>query len=202
MESFNPDVIAIPQANKPAYFPPPTCVFSVVFEKDAAASEKAGRPVGKTKEIVSVQFQGSKDWTPWEVTDRLWATVRAKCNCDIEPLYRVWKQGKGAEAAQGTALAWVSVLSGSQVAGLNAIGVRTLEQLLEVNPEDLSCLGPEGPEAARVAKRWAKASDKNTDKQILLKQVEELQREVKEVRSQLANVNNLYMQATGKTALS
>lgn len=200
--TFNPDVVGVPQIGKAPAHPMPKCKFKIVFDKDVKASDLAGRPVGKTIEIVEVQFQGSKDWTPWEIKDSLWQTVRQKCGVDIEPLYREWKHSNAAESMEGTALQWVAVLSASQVAGYNAIGIKTLEQLLAVNPDDLFCLGAEGPEGQKAAKRWAKGSDKNTDKQILLKQLEEKDAEIAELKSQLQNVSNKYVQATGKVALN
>jgi hypothetical protein len=159
MEAFDPSVVGAPQVGIKPVARMPICKFSVVFESNAAESEKAGRKVGKTKEIVLVKFPGG-DEIPWDISEQLWPKVRAKCGVDIEPLYREWKRQRSDDPVNGTALQWVSPLSGSQVSGLNALGIRTLEELIKIEPQELICLGPEG----RRRHGWRGAGRKQTTK--------------------------------------
>lgn len=99
--------------------------FFLDAEHDVEASDKAGRPIYRDREFVEIRVPGDKD----EIRVR---PVRESDKQQFPRQYAAFKQGVEAPVV-GTPLDKLPFVTKAQVAELNAIGVRTAEQLRDMS---------------------------------------------------------------------
>lgn len=125
--------------------------------EDAAASIEAGRPVYRDREMVRFIKRGADAATPEIVTMRV-ANIRPKTKrhgndswtagdpalwAQIQGPYDAWRSGQEAPLS-GTPLSAVTFVSPGPLKTLQAMHIRTVEELAEANEDMLAAIGMGG----------------------------------------------------------
>jgi len=151
------------KTGKPAYVE-----FSTVAKQLMKRSEEEGRDVATDVDMVTVRQIGAADSSIFEVTrwlaqnkvDALAGRLPREHVEHYERLYKMWKQGQELPV-EGTPIKGWSVIAPSQSEVIIRCGIRTVEDLAQMNGEAMQRIGMGAMMLKNKAQAWvAQAQDK------------------------------------------
>lgn len=151
--------------------------------QNQAKTLEAGRPIYDQVEMVAINVPGSKD----EVVKKVNDDVKAK----FGPQYARWKQTQE-QPVDGTPLSMVPWLNAAQVREMQAINIKTLEQLASLSDTAVQKIGMGGQELRRKAQEYMKSAAGNADTQKLTERLAFLEAENKRLKDAVTQVNARY----------
>lgn len=160
-----------------------TPVFKHVTVEDVPASEREGRPVMKTLEVVEVRFAGSKNYSPVFPTDAFWKRDGHKIVTYAErwsEQYREFLEGRDQKAA-GTPLEMLKVygISDSQLSLCRALKIYSIEALHHLEGTNLKSLQMNANPLKEMARAYmadrSSGASASSEIEKLRRQIEELQ---------------------------
>lgn len=144
---------------------PPYVTFEALAEEDRAATISAGHYVARDVDYAFVTPQGSRDRLQRRVDEWL-DNLRQQVEQSrfprewlrhYEESYRAWKDGREAPVS-GTAVSNWPAASPAQVKAMQAVHVRTVEDLAAANEETISRLGLGARALKQRAIEWLSAA--------------------------------------------
>ena len=161
-----------------------TPVFKHVTVEDVPASEREGRQVMKTLEVVEVRFAGSKNYSPVFPTDAMWKRDGHRVMTYAErwaDQYRDFLAGNEQKAA-GTPLEMLKPygITDSQLSLCRALKIYSIEALDNLEGTNLKSLQMNANPLKEMAKRYM--ADRNTGAKAS-SEIEELRAEIERLKS-------------------
>ena len=154
---------------------------------DPAATDKEGRKVHRSREMVQIFFAGNPLSQPtFLVTD--------EHRTRWPEHYNLFKQGQ--EQIVGTPLDLLPWLKPERIADLHFLKIRTAEELAEVTDQNLQRLGMGAYEERNKARAFIKAAKDGAGLLVLAKENAELALSLKETQAQVAELKKLVEQLT------
>lgn len=137
-----------PGQDEPGVYP----IFSVVDVQNAEKSQEAGRPICEQVEFVQMQTAGSGDLTPAQRVD---GEVKRR----FPQAYARWKAGlQDNDMPPGTPLTAYPPLHSTRAKELALMGIKTVEQLIEIPDAMTHRFGPDIQGLQARAKTWLQAA--------------------------------------------
>lgn len=163
-----------------------TPIFKHVTVEDVPASEREGRAVMKTMEVVEVRFAGSKLYSPVFPVDAFWKRDGHKIVTYAErwaEQYQTFLQGND-QKASGTPLEMLKPhgISDSQLSLCRALKIYSIEALHHLEGPNLKSLGMNGNALKEMAARYM--ADRSAGA-AASSEIEALRREIEELRKAL-----------------
>ena len=125
-------------------------------EKDEAASNREGRPIYKTYDMVTIRRPADREstsdhpvWQEWKKHGDQIMTYEKR----FQPQYERYKASQP-QVVDGTPLSETPFLNAAEQATLRALGVYTVEQLASLSGQPLKNLGPNGLAQQQAAEKY------------------------------------------------
>lgn len=171
--------------------------FSTIKKKNLGASEKAGRPIFDTMEVVHITHPADREtekvFPAHEVIEQREdpntgemekITYALKYNAQ----YMRFKEGAD-QIVDGTPLNRVSWISPAKALEYRALKIYTVEQLAHIDGQKLKALGPGGRDLKTEAMAYLEATKKNADFSSVAAENSALKSRLEALEEQLAHLN-------------